>query len=1134
MSQTPQRFKLSDLAIANPASTYIFGLILVIAGLFAYMAMPRESAPDIQIPLLIVTIPYPGSSPEDVEALIIHKVEPELQGIQNLKKMSSTSTEGAGIVTLEFFLGTNITEARNKVREALDLAKPELPSDAKDPIIGEINLSETPIMIVNLSGHYDLFQLKNIAEDLKEEIEAIPGVLEVKRAGGLEREVKVEVDEDKLNYYNLDLNQVSNAISQENATIPAGDLVLGSMKYMIRVPGEISGPDEIRDMVVAAPNQVPIFVKDLAQVNFGFEEVNTRSRLYGLDSVSLSVSKRSGENLIAIADKVYQLAQATEKKYDGNLKVSILNDQSKRIKSMVSDLENNIYTGMIFVVGILMLVMGLSSALFIGSAIPLSMLISFIIMDQFHITLNFVVLFSLILALGMLVDNGIVVVENIYRHLETGLSPREAASVGVGEVAIPVISSTVTTVAAFLPLLFMPGIAGEFMGYLPKTLIITLGASLFVGLVLSPIMCSTLLKPHKVPVIKDEVALAEKSRFLRLYRFSLLWALERRWKVIAMVMAAWFGLMLLYFVWVFPKKGVEFFPETEPTSITLEIEAPFGTTLETSDQIVQKVEKSLEKYHDHTDAIVANIGQRQGSGGGAGAKETHNSHITLSFPGWEERTLAPHVIVEEVRKGLDQFSGAFFRVTKPSSGPPTGKPVNLELSGADPVTLKELSVQIQGTIKDLPGLVNLQDNMSATRSEVQVRLDREKIALLGLSTRAVANLLRTAFNGREVSTWRVGKDEYNIVVRLDPRFRANIGDVSGLFIKTPDGRSVALSELAEIKTTAAKGSIRHINSKTVITISGDAEGFPGPVVLKKVQEKLKDFPLPTGYKMEYTGENESRNEMQDYLGKSFLIAIFLIFLVLVTQFNSLLLPFIILTSVFMSLIGVFLGWIIHQSPISIMMGGIGIISLAGVVVNNAIVLIDYINQLKVQGKSTRDALVLAGMLRMRPVMMTAITTILGLVPIVMGMDINFYRSNIVAFGSESSEMWRPMALSVVYGLGIATLLTLIVVPVIYSLMDSLAHKSGKVAARVGERLQGPLERLNAKTPKFDLLEWMGLQMDKLASLWQKRQASKKPKAPKKPKPPKAPADPKAPEIKAPGAEKEPPKKIKLPDWLKDK
>ncbi|MDH5559472.1 MAG: efflux RND transporter permease subunit [Deltaproteobacteria bacterium] len=1030
-------FGLSNFAIKRPASIFIVMFLIIFLGFAAYKTLPRESAPDIQIPILIVTIPYPGSSPQDVEALIIHKLEIEFQGLESLKKLSSTATEGAGIVTLEFVLGVDIDEARAKVREALDRVGPKLPSDAEDAIITEINLSERPIMIVNLSGKLGLLNLKNIAEDIKEEIESIHGILEVKRAGGLEREVKIQVDPEKLRYYNLDLNQVSNAISSENSTIPAGDISLGSLKYMIRVPGEITSPDEIKNMVIIAPNQVPIFTKDVAIVDFGFKELTSRSRLNGLDSISLSISKRSGENLIEISDKIKEILEKEKQKYSGKINFVILTDESKHVRNLVSDLENNIYSGLIFVLLVLLVVMGIRNAVFIATAIPFSMLLSFMILDWVGITLNFVVLFSLILALGMLVDNAIVIVENIYRHVEAGMSTFEASKVGVGEVAIPVITSTLTTLAAFVPLLFMPDISGEFMSYLPKTLIITLSSSLFVGLIINPVLCSTMMRKPKEIKNRDIDQMTEEKRIVQVYRRSLMFALNYPWMVVVSMVGLWVLMIVMYFALIFPDVGVEFFPSTEPNQAVIHIDSPFGSTLETSDNLVGQIENKLTPYYEATDAIVANVGQgRGGSGSGSSfGATTHLSHVVLSFPDWQHREIKPSSVIKDIRSNINELVGAAVRLTQPKGGPPTGKPISIEISGKDPQILKEISLDIQKKVKDVEGLVNLIDDFTVNRSEIQVRIDKEKTARLGLRTSQVAGIIRTAFNGRTVSTYRVGKEEYDIVVRLDDRFRNSINSLESLYLKTPAGQSVSLGELAEIKTTKALGSIRHVDSKTVITVSADAEGYPGPVVLKKVQERLTDFEMPRGYALKYAGENEHQKKMQDYLAKSFFIAVFLIFLILVTQFNSLILPFIILTSVFLSLIGVFMGMIIHSSPVSVMMGGIGVISLAGVVVNNAIVLIDYINQLRSSGMECEEAIVLAGMRRLRPVLLTAITTILGLLPITLGMDINFYRSNIVAFGSESGLMWVPMARSVIYGLSVATILTLILVPVLYLLIE---------------------------------------------------------------------------------------------------
>ncbi|MFH2130935.1 MAG: efflux RND transporter permease subunit, partial [bacterium] len=914
-------------------------LLIFFVGFSVYLTLPREAAPEVQIPYLIVTVPYPGSSPEDVESLIIDKLESEMQNVDGLKEISSTSTEGAGMVALEYYLGTDIDEAKTEVREVLDRVKQDLPDEAEDAIITEINTADFPILTLNLSGKAGLLRLKEVAEEIKEDIEAIPGILEVKRAGGLEREVQVNVDPDKLRYYHLDLNQVANTIAYENTNIPAGDITVGPLKYNIRIPGEINAPSDIEKMVITAPNQVPIFTRDVAEIKFGFKDVTSRSRFYGVESVSLSISKRSGENLLDITDNIKKIVSRYKEKYEGFITFTVLSDHSDYVKKLVKDLENNIYSGLASVLLVLLLILGFRNALFVAAAIPFSMLISFMMIQAVGMTLNMIVLFGLIMALGMLVDNAIVVVENIYRHLESGVPPRKAALTGVSEVAIPVITSTLTTLAAFTPLLFMPGIMGDFMSYMPKTLIITLTASLFVGLVINPVLCATIMRNPKQIKANDEINIAQSSRILRVYRWILNWSLQHRLWVVIMILLLWMIIIVSYFKFVFPAAGIEFFPTSEPEQAVIHIDAPFGTALENSDRMVRDIEKILEPYHGKTDSIVSNIGQARGNLSSTG-NTTHLSHIAASFPNWEERTMLPSAIIAQIRETLQGFTGATYRITKAEHGPPTGKPVNIEIAGEDLITLKSISLDVQKRIKNVPGLVNLVDNFSANRAEIKVVVDREKTARLGLRTAEVASIIRTAINGKDVSTYRSGKDEYDIIVRLNKDHRKSINDIRNLYIRTPMGESVSLIELASVKNSVALGSIRHIGTKRVITVSGDAEGVSGAVVLQRVQKQLRGFKSPPGYSLIYSGENESQKEMQEYLPRAFMVAVFLIFLILVTQFNSLALPFIIITSVFLSFMGVFLGMIVHRSPISIIMGGIGIISLAGVVVNNAIVLID--------------------------------------------------------------------------------------------------------------------------------------------------------------------------------------------------
>lgn len=1028
-------FLLSNIALQRPAAIFIMMIIITIMGVFSYQSLPREAAPEVQIPYLIVTIPYPGSSPEDVESLIVNKLEAEMQNLDDLKEISSTSTEGAAIVFLEYNLGTDIDEAKIEVREALDRVVPKLPDEIEDPIITEINTADFPIMIINLSGTIGLFQLKELAEDLKDEIEAIPGILEVKRTGGLDREVQVNVDPEKLAYYNLDLNQVSNAIAFENSNTPAGNIDIGPLKYMIRIPGEIENPDAINDLIITAPGQVPVFTRDIAKSEFNFKEVSSRSRLNQVESVSLQISKRAGENLLGITDKIKVIIEKARKTHNTNITYTILSDHSDFVRMFIRDLENNLYTGLISVLVVLLFILGFRNSVFVAAAIPFSMLISFLVLQSLGITLNMIVLFALIMALGMLVDNAIVIVENIYRHLELGFTPFQAAKLGVGEVAIPVTTSTLTTLVAFFPLLFMPGIMGDFMSYMPKTLIIALTASLLVGLVINPVLCSVFMKNPKKLKSNDEIQIAENSRILRKYRSLLVWCLRRRALVIIAVIVLWIVIIFSYFRFTFPKAGVEFFPVSEPEYAVIHVEAPFGTNLDESDNLVKKIEKVTEPYYEKTKSVVANVGQAMGSMSETG-KTTHLSHVMVNFPNWQEREILPSDLIVTLRKLINQFSGAKFKITKAENGPPTGKPVNIEIRGEDLIELKRISIGIQSKIKDVPGLVNLDDDFASNRSEIQVLIDREKTARLGLRTASVAGLLRTAFNGKIVSTYREGKDEYDIVVRLDQEHRRSINSIESLYIKTPTGQSVNLGEIATVTNAKALGSIRHKGTDRVITVSADAEQISGTEVLKSVQERLHDFQIPSGFSLKYSGADTSQKEMEEFLPKSFLVTVFLIFLILVAQFNSLALPFIIVTSVFLSLMGVFLGMIVHSSPLSIMMGGIGIISLAGVVVNNAIVLIDYIQQLRARGLPIEKAIVLSGMLRLRPVMLTAMTTVLALIPVTIGLDVDFSRSPIVLLGSESGQMWLPMAQGVIYGLSLATLLTLVVVPVLYSLFES--------------------------------------------------------------------------------------------------
>ena len=1029
----------SHIAIRNPVFVFIMVLVISIAGFQAYKSIPREAAPDIQIPLLIVSIPFPGASPEDVESLISNKAEQELKTIKNLKEISSTSSEGVSVLTLEFTADFDISEARTKVREKMDQIKPDLPADTEDYQVTEINLSEQPLMILNLAGDLGLLGLTELADEVKEEIEGIPGILEVRRAGGLEKEIRVYVNPDKMNYYKLALNQVSSSISNENTNLPGGTITMGPTKYMIRVPGEFVSPEGINEALISAPNQVPVRVRDIAQVVFGYKEVTSKSRLDGLESVSLSIVKRSGENLLAIRDEVKSIIQRLEKNYKEDVKFSILSDQGERVQQIVKDLENNIITGFVLVFLVLLLVMGISNALLVAVAIPLSFLVSMIILNVMGFTLNIVVLFSLILSLGLLVDNAIVIVENIYRHRQAGRSRIEAAKLGTKEIAIPVTTSTITTVAAFFPLIFMPGIAGEFISFLPKTLIVTLSSSLFVALIINAVFCSTMMRVKvnkEVTSDFDELKLVDHSKILRIYQMILRSVLRFRFVTVIVFIFLFIGTFYWYGTNTFPRKRIEFFPKTEPSEAVVNITAPMGTTLEISDGYVTLVEGYIENDMDKLDAVVANVGQRRGSGASSsGSTTTYLSHVVLDFPSWQDWVEKPSEIIKNLRRKLVNMVGVQVKLAEAQSGPPTGKAFNLEVQGDDFRKMIDAVEKIKKRIKDIPGLVDLTDDFDRSRPELKVIIDRDKASRLGFRARDIASTVRTAFNGKKVSVFRDGTEEYDIWVQLDQSFRKNQSDLASLFIFTPSGEPVRLSEIAKVDTGPSYGSIRHVDTERTITISGDAFRVPGPVLVMKAQQVLKDLELPDGVRYKFTGENKGRQETQIFIGQALIIAICLILVVMIAQFNSIALPFIVITSVFMSVMGVLLGLIVHDRPFGIIMTGVGTVALAGIVVNNVIVMLDFVVKLRKQGFARNEAMVLASAVRFRPVLLTAVTTVIGLAPMAMGMDIDFSRDSPIVFGSESGSFWKSMALAIMYGLGVATFLTLIMVPTLYSLIE---------------------------------------------------------------------------------------------------
>lgn len=1095
--------KITEASIDNRTSVFILALLIVIYGVVSYIQLPRESYPDISIPLVIVSTPYFGVSPEDIESLITQPIEKEINAISDVKKITSSSMEGYSLIQAEFESGYDIDDAVQKVRDKVTKAEAELPDEVDKPDIVEINFSEFPIMTFNLSGPQGLVQLKDIADDMKDNIENIDGVLKVEISGGLEREVQVNVDASKLQHYGLIFDDVINAVSSENRTIPGGLIDVNGSSFLVRIPGEFDEPYIIQDLVVEVKNGKPIYINDVAEVDYSFKDRQTYSRLNGRECVTVNVSKRTGANIIDIADQVHTVISEYTSKLPVNIDIGLTVDQSEDIDRSVKNLENNIFSGLVLVLIVLFSLLGMRNAVFVALAIPLSMLLSFIVISAVGLTLNFVVLFALILALGMLVDNAIVVIENIYKFLEEGENLIDAAKKGTAEVAWPITTSTLTTVTAFFPILFMPGIVGDFFFFIPAVVIITLLSSLFVALIINPVIAAVFMKLETgeqnnrgwriliAPLKKISRYATQKALPVTLSRYEniLITAIgpERakgqkiHWRNLSslILIPFWFIFTITFFVipaipneWLLavstlmgigiiffltsPKLrvisgsflmlitiillfaefdlGTEFFPSVDPERIYVNVESPVGTNIDKMNEIVYEIEERLNPYlGNEVEEIVASVGSSNNPFD-AGGNTPNKSTITVEFIDYNDRAESSRITTDRIRNDLQNIAGADIEVAEEEGGPPVGKPVNIEIQGDDLTILGDLTEKVKELTKTVPGVVDLTDNYDSGRPELRITIDRERAAFLSMNTSLIANQIRTAVNGFEASKYRIQEEEYDITVRLKENQRSSVNEVRNLRIPfRKDGQTylVPLLSVADVRYDKGPGTIRRKDLERVITVQSNvAEGYNENAVLAEVRAKLTEIELPPDYSIAFTGAQDEQKETSEFLGKALLIALMGISLILVIQFNSILQPMIIMFAVIISLIGVFIGLVVYQLPFGIAMTGIGVISLAGVVVNNNIVLIDYVNILRKRGYTNRDSVIQAGLRRFRPVTLTAITTILGLIPLTFGFGFDIYTFGFTTGGAEA-DFWRSMGIAVIFGLAFATILTLIIVPVIF-------------------------------------------------------------------------------------------------------
>ncbi|WP_273568942.1 efflux RND transporter permease subunit [Maribacter halichondriae] len=1131
-----KEFGLSSWAIDNPSVIYVMIAIFLWIGFQGYQAMPREDFPEIVETKVYISTPYPGNTAEDVERLITDPLEERLKNVSNVVEVTSTSQEDYSIITVEFDEEISVESAKLKVKDEVDGEKasedwPTFNNAKVEPNIFDLNLSESfPIMNVNFTGDYPVEKLKEYAEYMQDEIEDLSQIKEVSIRGAQEKEVEVAVDVYKMMAAKVSFQDVLGAISNGNMTMSAGNIESGGQRRTIRVLGEIQDPKQLNDFVVKSENGA-VYLKDIAKVTFDEEEKTTYAREFGESVVMLDIKKRSGKNMIEATTKVRELVkEAQENYYPADLNITIANDSSGRTLNQVDDLVNNIIFGIILVVTVLMFFLGFRNALFVGFAIPMSMFMSFMILNLLGYTLNTMILFGMIMGLGMLVDNGIVVVENVYRLMSEGMSRTEAAKKGIGEIAFPIIISTLTTVAAFVPLGLWPGIFGQFMKYFPITLSVVLGSSLFVAIFMNSMLVSQFMEIGekeltKKQLIRLSIILGGFGIFILIFGGAmkglgsvmivttiLFWIYKyalKKWATSfqnnAMVRFEnwyekrikhalrgsnvywYFGITFSLLIAVFMLFGmsigsgrtkIEFFPDNKPNEIYAYIEYPQGTSIEKTNELTETIEKRVyavanqDKYtngeHNYlVESAVSQVGEGAGNpmtDGGSAAEMPHRGKVTLSMREYKYRNdLDTEDLRAEIQEALTGiYPGVAISVEKEANGPPAGYPINIELEGKDYTELINTAEDIRNFIntKNIAGIEELKIDVNKGKPSMQVVVDREKAGELGVSVGQVGQQLRRSVFGEKAGVYKVGGEDYDINIRFNEDIRYNksaLFNQNIIFRDQASGKikEIPVSAVASQKNSSGFSAIKHRDAKRVVTVYSQLKpGFSDAgAIVSEIQKEMEEYKgLPADIKIDFTGQIEEQNKQMQFLVGAFFSGLGLIFLILIFQFGGISKPFIIMIAIFLSFIGVFGGLMLTGWSFVIMMTMMGIISLAGIVVNNGVVLLDYtqilIDRKKVAlNQDDKDLLTMpqvtevitkAGKARLRPVILTAITTVLGLIPLAIGLNIDFFSlftefNPKIYMGGDNVIFWGPLAWTVIFGLIVATFLTLIIVPVLFNI-----------------------------------------------------------------------------------------------------
>jgi len=1135
--QTDKEFKLSSWAINNKTTIYAIMAMILYLGISAYFSMARESFPEIRETKIYISSLFPGNTAEDVEKLITDPLEEKLKTVSSVVKITSTTQEDYSMIVVEFDEDISVELAMQKVKDEVDSETsgedwPTFNGAKVEPNIFELSLSEEiPILNINISGDYTVAKLKEYGEYLQDNIEKLTEIKKVDIRGAQEKEVEVAVDIYKMMASSISFNDITSAISDGNMTMSAGNFITSGQRRTIRIVGEIDDPSSLDKFVVKSEDGDIVYLKDIATVSFKEKDRTTYAREFGDRVVMLDVKKRSGKNMVAAAEQIEVIVnKAKADIFPANLKVTITNDQSSKTIGQVDDLVNNIIFGIILVVTVLMFFLGFKNALFVGFAIPMSMFMSLMILNYLGYTMNTMILFGLIMGLGMLVDNGIVVVENVYRLMdEEGMSRKEAAKMGISEIAFPIIISTATTVAAFIPLGLWPGLMGQFMIYFPITLSVVLGSSLIVAIFFNSVLVSQFMTTEdKDMPLKRIIGISSivggigllilifggEYRALgtvMLFTVILLWIYRLVVRKMAnrfqnkflvklenfyersltnsfkskrpyIIVVGTFLLLFAAFIAFGISVGVqrtkiEFFPDNKPSQIIVYIEYPQGTDIEKTNAITQEIESKVytvlngDQYTDGdynflVESAVSQVGEGAGNpltDGGSAAEMPHKGKITASMREFKfRRGQDSELLRQKIQEALvGIYPGVLISVEKDAKGPPAGAPINIELEGDDYNELIATAERMRDFInsKNITAIDELKIDVNKDKPAMEVVVDREKAGELGVSSGQVGQQLRNSIFGAKAGVYKNASEDYDIYVRFDDESRYNNSALfdQNLTFRTKEGklREIPISSIASQKNSSGFSAIKHKDTRRVVTIySALAPGFTDAgAVVSIVQNEMLNFEgLPKTIKIDFTGQIEEQNKQMAFLTGAFFMGLGLIFLILIFQFNSISKPTIIMSAVFLSFIGVFGGLVLSGAPFVIMMTMMGIIALAGIVVNNGVVLLDYAqllidrkkNELELDASeylSKEDLLgsiIRAGKARLRPVLLTAITTILGLIPLAVGLNINFFTlfqefDPNIYFGGDNVIFWGPLAWAVIYGLFVATFLTLIVVPVLFYL-----------------------------------------------------------------------------------------------------